>query len=420
MPTATLDDITARMEAIVSAAVDRVMTEAEITEYEGLETEATRWNATEAIRRRQEAHARVDPPLHPGSAGRTDEADLEAAFNHYLRTGRGNQDISDLAVSRNSTRLADWKSATQVRGPRAAQSEGVGSEGGYLVPEGFRTKLIERIKAFGGIANIADEIVTDTGNDLPWPTVDDTANEGEIVQEGGTWSLGADITFGTASLSAYRYAAGGGAATPIRVSWELAQDAVFDVEKLVARLLGLRIARVQARHLAAGTGIGQPKGLVDGLTGIEILDDADGITFDDLVNFTHGPDPAYRELGNCRWVMNDTMLGNVQKIKDSHGDPIWSRINLNMGDALEYGYLLGYPVTIDQGLPSMTAADNTINWGAFGDIREGYVVRRVRDVVIVVNPWTRANNGQVEYSAWARMDATQQNTAAYVALTGEA
>jgi hypothetical protein len=27
------------------------------------------------------------------------------------------------------------------------------------------------------------------------------------------------------------------------------------------------------------------------------------------------------------------------------------------------------------------------------------------------------NNRQIEYSAWARMDATQQNTRAYTALT---
>ncbi len=81
--------------------------------------------------------------------------------------------------------------------------------------------------------------------------------------------------------------------------------------------------------------------------------------------------------------------------------------------------LLGYPVTIDQAFPTMTAASNTINWGVFGNLSEGYVIRRVKDVELLVNPYTRVANGQVEFTAWARMDGVQQNTNAYVALTGE-
>jgi HK97 family phage major capsid protein len=136
-------------------------------------------------------------------------------------------------------------------------------------------------------------------------------------------------------------------------------------------------------------------------------------------------DPAYREMGNCGWVFNDTMWGTIKKIKDSHGDPIWKAADATISTTTEgqprsgKPVLLDFPVTIDQALPSMTAASNTINWGAFGDIREGYVVRRVRDIQVIVNPWTRASNRQIEYTAWARMDAVQQNTNAYVALTGE-
>jgi HK97 family phage major capsid protein len=412
MPTRTLEDISSDMQAIVDAAEGRSFTDAEVTAYEDYEAELVSAQRSRDLLGRHASHAAVPPPIHPGSAGVDDTTDLDEAFRDYLRTGSGNSDISHLRANINGE--------TPSRRPRAAQSEGVGSEGGYIVPPTFRDKLVERMKAFGGIANIAEEIVTETGNNLDWATLDDTGNEGEIVNEGGTFSIGADLVFGTAALSAYRYATSGASATPIRISVELLQDAAFDVDRLVSRKLGERLGRVQARHLAVGTGVGQPLGLVTGLVGLELVADTAGLTYDDLVNFTHGPDPAYRESGNCRWVFNDTMLATVQKIKDSHGDPIWSRMGPMMDAPLPAGYLLGYPITIDQGLPTMTAADNTINWGAFGDIREGYVVRRVRSIVIVVNPWSRANNGQVEYSAWARMDATQQNTNAYVALTGEA
>src|SRR3546814_15198662 len=89
---------------------------------------------------------------------------------------------------------------------------------------------------------------------MEWPTVDDTGNVGEIVAEGGTFASGADIVFGTASLGAYKYMAGGGSNAPLRVSFELAQDAAFDVEGLVSRKLGERIGRLQSTHLGTGPG----------------------------------------------------------------------------------------------------------------------------------------------------------------------
>jgi HK97 family phage major capsid protein len=297
-----------------------------------------------------------------------------------------------------------------------AQSEGTGTEGGFLVPDTFRTKLVERMKAYGGIANVVDEITTGDGTPLSWPTVDDTANVGEIVQEGNTFSSGADIVFGTANLGAYSYATGGSGSTPIRVSVELLQDAAFDVEALLSRLLGVRIGRIQATHLATGTGVSQPKGLVTGLTPVASTTAAGALAYSDLVDYVHAVDPAYRNPG-CRWVFNDTTLKKIRKIVDSTGRPVVKGQDEGIATAPGAETLLGYPVTIDQGFSDITNNSTQI-FGAFGDLVEGYVVRRVRDVVLVVDPYGRAHNRQVQYSAWARMDATQQNTNAYVALTG--
>ena len=36
---------------------------------------------------------------------------------------------------------------------RNAQGEGAGSTGGFLVPPGFRQKLVDRLKAYGGVAS---------------------------------------------------------------------------------------------------------------------------------------------------------------------------------------------------------------------------------------------------------------------------
>lgn len=391
----TIEEILAALQAILDSAEGRELTDEEVQNYEELEGKLTAAKRSTEIRARNAAYNTVAPAVNVAAAKKDDT--LERAFDHYMRTGKENGDLVELR----------------------AQSEGVGTEGGYLVPEGFRNKLVDRMKAFGGVANVVESISTSTGNPLPWPTIDDTANTGEIVAEGGTFSSGADLVFGEASLTAYKYMAGGGSALPLRVSVELLQDAAFDVQGLVSSKLGERIARIQATHIVSGSGVSQPLGIVTGLTGVEIAADTAGIVYDDLINFIHSVDPAYRETG-CRWAFNDTMLATIKKLKDSNGDPIWRPLNADMATDTGGGTLLGYPVTIDQAFPNMTAASNTINWGTFGNLNEGYVIRRVKDVQLIVNPWTRAANGQVEYTAWARMDATQQNTNAYVALTGEA
>ena len=80
---------------------------------------------------------------------------LERAFSSYLRTGKENADLVELR----------------------AQSEGTGTEGGFLVPDGFRDKLVERMKAFGGLAQVVENLSTSDGRNLPWPTIDDTVRQ---------------------------------------------------------------------------------------------------------------------------------------------------------------------------------------------------------------------------------------------------
>lgn len=394
----TVEEILAALQSVMDEAAGQPLSEDQVTRYEELEGKLTAAKRSDEAAKRHAAYNTVSPAVVPGHTSTKDnDEELTRAFNHYLRTGKENADI------------------VQLR----AQGEGVATEGGYLVPTTMRNKLVERMKAFGGVANDVETVTTSTGEPMNWPTVDDTGNVGEIVKEGNTFTSGADLVFGEDSLGAYEYMAGGGSSTPLRVSRTLLDDAAFDVEGLVSRKLGERIARIQAPHIVTGTGAEEPLGLVHGLTGIEIAADTAGITYDDLIHFIHSVDPAYRETG-CQWAFNDASLETIKKIKDSNGDPIWRPLTADMATDAGGGVLLGYRVRVDQAFPDFVAASNTVNWGAFGNLNEGYVIRRIKDVQILVNPYARMAYRQVEYSAWARMDATQQNTAAYVALTGEA
>jgi len=403
--TKTIEDIQDALTAILDGAEGRDLTDEEVATFEALEGELTEAQAkrerTEALRARQAERKAIATPALIVDPPKGGDAQLEAAFVAYLRTGRENADLQQL---------------------RAAQSEGTPSEGGFLVPDEVRRKIVERMVAFGGLANVVDTITTDNGNNISWLNEsDDTANRGEIVSEGGTFAGGADLAFSKTSLGAYSYMAGGAGGLPLRISRELVQDSAFDIVGRVSRKLGERMARLQAEHIVDGTGVSEPQGIVTGLTGVSTFSGAsDALVYADLLNVIHSVDPAYRGSGRCRWAFNDGFLEHLRGVLDTNGRPLVKDADAGINGEPGGTSLLGYPITIDQAFSNHSATSATVNYGVFGDLTEGYVIRRVRQIELLVNPYSRMANRQLEYSAWARMDALQQNTNAYVAITGTA
>jgi HK97 family phage major capsid protein len=392
----TIEEITSAMTALVDGAANRSLTDDEVAQYEGMEKELKASQATEQIRTRNAAYNVVRTPAGvpsrptPAQDGR-DELDL--AFANYLRTGVPNQDIAGLRVTN-------------------AQGEGSTTAGGYLVPSGFRQKLVEVRKAFGGFATETDSFDTGDGAPIEFPSVDDTANVGDITAESAAITSGNDLVFGTVTLGAYKYtSAGAGSNLALRVPVELLQDSAFDVESLVARKLGERIARKQAAHWVTGTGSSQPKGiLASSLTQDNDLDVADVIDYDDIMDTYDLLDAAYEP--NAKWLMKKNTWSQIRGIVDLNGRPLVQDALSGISGTPEKR-LLGFPVIIDEGTPTLSSAGITFPV-AFGDFREAYVIRRVSSLVVVVNPYSRAANGEVEFSAWERADGNIQNRGAYV------
>lgn len=385
----TLEEIVAALKDIVTKAEaeDRPLTDEEVERYESLEKDLKLRQKTEEIQKRQSAYESVRPAVNVGAAKKDDT--LERAFNAYLRTGQSNQDIVELR----------------------AQSVGTASAGGYLVPETMRQKLVDRVKAYGGVAANAEEITTAGGETMPFPTLDDTSNAGVIAAEGtAPGSGGADLVFGEKSLGAFKYVAPGASQLPLRVSVELLQDSAFDVEGLVRSKLGERIGRKQAGDWVNGAGTTLPFGVTT--SGGPSKTFTTVISYAELVDAKHAVDPAYRD--QAKWFFNDATLTIVEKLVDDNGRPLLGQSFDSISGAPSLS-LLGHPVVVDQAFANYT--DNTTNvWGAFGDLREGYVIRRVKDLTLIVDPYTRANEGQVQYTLWARADGVVQNPYAFALL----
>ncbi len=403
-------DVRDRMRALVDGAGDGLLPDELIKRYEGLEAHLAKVNVSASLRSRHAAYdqahvpaataARFDAGFHASGAAAAAE-DGSAGFRAYLRSGDPNQDLV-------------LGGGLETR----AQSETIGSAGGYLVPDGFRGKIVERMVAFGGLEAQAEIVSTSTGQPLPWPTLDDTANSGEIVNEGAQPAGGADLTFGTNTLGAYSFASSGPSGEPLLISWELAMDADYDIEAKVANALGVRIGRKKASLWVNGTGINQPQGiLIGGATpSDEIISNTAGISYAELVAATHAVDVAYREMGNCRWAFSDGVASLIEQLVDLNGRPLLHLATESIGGA-PVKTLLGYPVTIDNAMPA--------TWGdqartlVFGDIREGYVVRNVKEISLVVFKELYARSRQFGYMAWARGDGRVQNSSAFTIVAGQ-
>lgn len=399
----TIEEITAAMTALVDGATDRALTDDEVQTYENLEIELAGVQRDQQIRQRNTAYNTVQIPAGMPARPRPDDGrtDLDRAFDNYLRTGVPNADIAGLREQN----VGDWSNA---------QSEGASAAGGYLVPNEFRQKLVEVRKSFGGFSAHVETLNTSTGAPIEYPTNDDTANEGDITAESAAVTSGADLVFGQVTLGAYKYtSAGAGSNLPLRVPVELLQDAAFDVTGLVSRKLAQRIQRKQAAHWVTGTGVDQPQGiLAASLTSDRDLDTADAVDYEDLVEFQDLLDEEYDSA--AAWLMRKNTWSQIRLIVDLNGRPLVQSSTDGIAGR-PARMLLDRPVIIDEAAPLLSSAADTYPI-AYGDFREAYILRRVSNLVVFVNPYTRAANGEVEYHAWERADGKVQNRAAYKIL----
>lgn len=333
--------------------------------------------------------------------GGTDRAAAYAdAWRSWMREGS-----ADLTSEERTTLRSGWVDGRELR----AQGVATGAAGGYTVPAPFRAQLIETMKWYGSMRDVAEVITTETGATLPWPTNDDTANVGAILAE-NTQVTEQDVTIGTNDVGAYMYTS-----KLVRVSLQLLNDSAFNLESWLAGVLGRRIGRAQNAHFTTGTGTAQPEGIQTnaavGKTGT--TGQTTSVIYDDLIDLIHSVDPAYRNSGRSAFMLNDATLGAARKLKDSQQRPLWEpSVQAGVPDSL-----LGYRYVINQDMPVMAANAKSI---LFGDFRAGYLIRDVQDVQMLRLAERYADYLQVGFLAFARTDGTPQDTAAYKAYRNSA
>jgi HK97 family phage major capsid protein len=229
--------------------------------------------------------------------------------------------------------LSQEERAVLARGYQAVESRAqttANAAGGYTVPTELQAELIKAMKLWGPMYDgaVTRELVTTGGNPMPFPTVDDTANTGSATTQGQTLTDdgSGDVVFGQRQLDAFAFA------TPwIRVSKELADDSALVIESVLADLLGERLGRLANTQLTTGSGSSAPNGIVTATTAGKITASATAFTADEIIDFEHSIDAAYRMAPSFGFMFHDQVLAAIRKLKDGQGNYLWTAGNYQNG-----------------------------------------------------------------------------------------
>lgn len=340
-----------------------------MADFDKLEAQIAREERMSQIEARaQEAEQRAREAKRPNGEGEArgvvggETVEYRQAFHALLRAGGDKSELTG------EERAALQRGYTNVPADELRAQTTTNSAGGYTVPTELMNILVKSMAAFGPMyGDVATVITTTGGGAITMPTVNDTAVTAGAHTEGTTLTDdgGKDVTFGVKTLNAYAYDT-----EWLRVSKELADDSIFAMEALLGDLLGERLGRIANLQLTTGTGSSAPNGIVTASTAGKTAAAVAAITGDEIIDLVHSVDPAYRTGPGVGFMLNDSTLAAIRKLKDGDGNYLWQMGNVQLGVPQS---LLGYSVTVNQAMDSLAAAKKVM---LFGDFKK-YYVRKV-------------------------------------------
>lgn len=265
---------------------------------------------------------------------------------------------------------------------------GTDSEGGYLVPDEFERILIEALEEENIFRQLA-KVVTTSSGDKKIPVVASKGTASWVDEEGVIPE--SDDAFGQVSIGAYKLA------TMIKVSEELLNDSVFNLESYIAKEFARRIGAKEEEAFFIGDGTGKPTGIFNDAGGAQLgvtTASATAITLDEIMDLFYSLKSPYRK--NAVFVMNDATVKAIRKLKDGNGQYIWQpSVTAGTPDTI-----LNRPVKTSAYVPTIASAAKSIAFGDFGYYwvadRQGRAFKRLNELY--------AATGQVGFMATQRVD----------------
>ena len=264
---------------------------------------------------------------------------------------------------------------------------GTDTEGGYLVPDEFEHTLVQGLEEENVLRSLCTVIQTSSGDrKIPIVTAHGTASWVDEEDPIPT----SDETFGQISIGAHKVA------TMIKVSDELLQDSVFNLESYIAAEFARRIGAAEEEAFITGNGTGKPTGLLHATNGAGtgVTTSGNTPTADEIFDLVHSIKSVYRR--KAVFLLNDTTLKAIRKLKDGQGQYLWQP-GLKEGQP---DMLLNYRIATSPFMPEIAAGNKVILFGDFKSYwiadRQGRSFQRLNELY--------AATGQVGFRATQRVD----------------
>lgn len=247
------------------------------------------------------------------------------------------------------------------------QTEGVDTEGGFLVAADYRAVLIRLIESYGVLRRVTTSIPMGSnqlvmprltgGVQVYWP------DEGQDITEGAA-------TFGNVTLTAKKMA------SLIPVSSELFEDSSIALANLFATLFGESMAQEEDRvGFAGNTTANDPFDGVLNDTNVNTLvmastnDAFSDLTAKNLLDMQDElPSGA---LAGAVYLMHRSVFNHVRSLTDSTGNFIWQAPTLGAP-----GTIWGYPYELSESMPAMSASALSTPFITLGNWSHFYIGNR--------------------------------------------
>ena len=264
---------------------------------------------------------------------------------------------------------------------------GTDTEGGYLVPDEFEHTLVQGLEEENVLRSLCTVIQTSSGDrKIPIVTAHGTASWVDEEDPIPT----SDETFGQISIGAHKVA------TMIKVSDELLQDSVFNLESYIAAEFARRIGAAEEEAFITGNGTGKPTGLLHATNGAGtgVTTSGNTPTADEIFDLVHSIKSVYRR--KAVFLLNDSTLKAIRKLKEGQGQYLWQP-GLKEGQP---DMLLNYRIATSPFMPEIGAGNKVILFGDFKSYwiadRQGRSFQRLNELY--------AATGQVGFRATQRVD----------------
>lgn len=232
--------------------------------------------------------------------------------------------------------------------------------GGHTVPETFVGRLYEYLTERSAIRQTNVTVMTTTsGEPMLVPKV--TGQGAAALVSEGSPVAESDPTFNQVTFNAWKYG------QLIQLSSELIADTGVNLLDFIARDAGRALGEATGEHYITGSGSSRPTGIVGDSTLGKTADAVDTVTTDEVIDLYFSVIGPYRR--NAYWMMNDSTLAILRKLKDLEGQYLWE-------PSLRNGVpdrILGRPVVTDHYMAVPAANAVSILFGDFS----GYYIRDV-------------------------------------------